>query len=384
MPWSARRARAWRALRSSTSSSAERRARPSTSTPRRRAGSTSSPSTVSSSALALEPDRGRSARSFTDPGCSPSALAVTPLAHHGPRDRPVRAPRRRRGGGRHLAGGGGDASGSSVGRVVGVRRCVRGGRGRHGRGPAGGGGRARRRGARRAAAGGGAQPRAARVGGQRRAGRPVGEEGRHRHPARPGARRDAHRAAAPRRAGQRARRRRAPSASARSTSRCAPTPRSPARCRSTTGALREALANPKARGQWGERMAEDVLRLAGFIEHVNYLKQTQVDGGTGSPGLHVRRCPRATCSTWTSSSRWPSYLRYLEAGTDAERQAHLKRFLRDVRLRVKELAKREYARRGRPAGGRLRAAVPAQRAAHRVHPRARPGAARRGDGASGS
>jgi len=41
-----------------------------------------------------------------------------------------------------------------------------------------------------------------------------------------------------------------------------------------------------------------------------------------------------------------SYVRYLEVHTDAERQAHLKRFLGDVRLRVKELAKREYARAG--------------------------------------
>ena len=41
-----------------------------------------------------------------------------------------------------------------------------------------------------------------------------------------------------------------------------------------------------------------------------------------------------------------SYLRYLEVDTDAERQAHLKRFLADVRLRVKELAKRDYAREG--------------------------------------
>jgi len=36
----------------------------------------------------------------------------------------------------------------------------------------------------------------------------------------------------------------------------------------TTAHLREALANPQRRGQWGERMAEDVLRLAGCIEGV--------------------------------------------------------------------------------------------------------------------
>ncbi|HPM60818.1 MAG TPA: DNA recombination protein RmuC, partial [bacterium] len=37
-----------------------------------------------------------------------------------------------------------------------------------------------------------------------------------------------------------------------------------------TSTLREALVNSKTRGQWGERMAEDVLRMAGFIENVNY------------------------------------------------------------------------------------------------------------------
>ena len=35
----------------------------------------------------------------------------------------------------------------------------------------------------------------------------------------------------------------------------------------TANTLREALASTRARGQWGERMAEDVLRLAGFIEN---------------------------------------------------------------------------------------------------------------------
>src|SRR6478609_11743724 len=40
-----------------------------------------------------------------------------------------------------------------------------------------------------------------------------------------------------------------------------------------TQQLREALASSKVRGQWGERMAEDVLRLAGLLEGVNYRKQ---------------------------------------------------------------------------------------------------------------
>lgn len=113
----------------------------------------------------------------------------------------------------------------------------------------------------------------------------------------------------------------------------------------STRALREALANPQARGQWGERMAEDVLRLAGFVEHVNYRKQTQVEGGSGRPD-YTFDLPKGHVLYMDVKFPMASYLRYLEVGTGAEREAHLKAFLRDVRARVKELAKREYATSG--------------------------------------
>ena len=51
----------------------------------------------------------------------------------------------------------------------------------------------------------------------------------------------------------------------------------------TTGQLREALANTSIRGQWGERMAEDVLRLTGFVEGVNYLKQAITEESRARP-----------------------------------------------------------------------------------------------------
>ena len=108
-------------------------------------------------------------------------------------------------------------------------------------------------------------------------------------------------------------------------------------------ALREAMASPTARGQWGERMAEDVLRLAGFVENVNYVKQTQLDGATGRPDFTF---PLPKGHELYMDVKFPmaGYLRYLDAGTDAERQTHRAAFLRDVRARVKELAKRDYAR----------------------------------------
>jgi DNA recombination protein RmuC len=113
----------------------------------------------------------------------------------------------------------------------------------------------------------------------------------------------------------------------------------------TAHGLREALASTKTRGQWGERMAEDVLRMAGFVENVNYRKQTKVDGGSGLPDFTFE-LPKGQVLYLDVKFPLASYLRHLEATTDAERSAYRDAFLRDVRLRVRELAKRDYSRQG--------------------------------------
>ena len=112
----------------------------------------------------------------------------------------------------------------------------------------------------------------------------------------------------------------------------------------TANSLREALASSNARGQWGERMAEDVLRLAGFHERVNYFKRTSLEGdGTGIPDFTFV-LPKGHVLFMDVKFPMASYLKYLDATTEAERSAHRATFVRDVRARVKELAKREYAR----------------------------------------
>jgi DNA recombination protein RmuC len=113
-----------------------------------------------------------------------------------------------------------------------------------------------------------------------------------------------------------------------------------ARLVDTTQSLRQALANPRARGQWGERMADDVLRAAGLVEGISYRKQSATAAGTvpdftfllpGDRVLHM-------------DVKFPidNYLRYLEATSDRERDQHAIAFGRDVRARVRELSGRVY------------------------------------------
>ncbi|MEM9613342.1 MAG: DNA recombination protein RmuC [Actinomycetota bacterium] len=109
---------------------------------------------------------------------------------------------------------------------------------------------------------------------------------------------------------------------------------------STTSSLAEALASPKARGQWGERMAEDVLRAAGFTEDINYRKQKKAVKG----GIPDYTFPLPHGHVVHMDVKFPidNYRRWLEADGDEARRTLARQFQKDVRLRVRELRDRAY------------------------------------------
>ncbi len=112
------------------------------------------------------------------------------------------------------------------------------------------------------------------------------------------------------------------------------------RLQDTAEHLRQALSSTKTRGQWGERMAEDVLRLAGFVEGVNYLKQKVAEAG-GRPDFTFK-LPQGRKVNMDVKFPLNNYLRFLEAEGDADRESAKAQFLRDVKDRIKEVTGREY------------------------------------------
>jgi DNA recombination protein RmuC len=100
------------------------------------------------------------------------------------------------------------------------------------------------------------------------------------------------------------------------------------------------LSSSQARGQWGERMAEDMLRAAGFVEGINYEKQDTISGG-GRPDYTFLMPPDRVLYM---DVKFPldSYAKYV-AATEATSREQLKReFMTAVRARVTELQKRDY------------------------------------------
>ncbi len=109
----------------------------------------------------------------------------------------------------------------------------------------------------------------------------------------------------------------------------------------TTSQLQAALASTKTRGQWGERMAEDVLRLAGFVEGINYRKQKTLETAKTRPDFTFL-LPQDLKVNMDVKFPLDNYLRYMEEEGEIEKRNYKNQFLKDVRERIKEVTTREY------------------------------------------
>ena len=109
----------------------------------------------------------------------------------------------------------------------------------------------------------------------------------------------------------------------------------------TTGELHRMLASTQRRGAWGERMAEDVLRLAGMEEGINYAKQSSADTESGRPDFTFF-LPNDLKANMDVKFPLESYKAYVDADTDDGRSASLKSLTTAVRMHVKDVARRGY------------------------------------------
>ncbi len=113
------------------------------------------------------------------------------------------------------------------------------------------------------------------------------------------------------------------------------------RLQETTARLQIALSSTKARGQWGERMAEDVLRLAGFIEGINYHKQKVLEN-VGKRPDYTFLLPHDLKVNMDVKFPMDNYLRYVETDVESEKNSYRNQFLKDAKNRIGEVLTRDY------------------------------------------
>jgi len=112
----------------------------------------------------------------------------------------------------------------------------------------------------------------------------------------------------------------------------------------STSKLREILSSSQKRGQWGERMVEDILDFIGFMEDKNYVKQTQVESGEKPD--YTFFLPKEKKLNMDVKFPLASYERFINSEMEEEQESHKKDFLRDVKLHIKAIAGRAYVNPG--------------------------------------
>ncbi|MEE9167686.1 MAG: DNA recombination protein RmuC [Candidatus Neomarinimicrobiota bacterium] len=110
--------------------------------------------------------------------------------------------------------------------------------------------------------------------------------------------------------------------------------------RTTTEDLRNLLSSSQARGQWGERMVEDILRLIGFVENVNYVKQKKVESGEIPD--YTFFLPREKRLNMDVKFPLAHYEKFVSSDSDSQTEQEQKLFLKDVKGHIKQIASRGY------------------------------------------
>lgn len=109
----------------------------------------------------------------------------------------------------------------------------------------------------------------------------------------------------------------------------------------TTEHLSHALASPKKRGEWGERMAEDIIKLVGMMEGVNYIKQKTLENSPGRPDFTFFM-PNSLKINMDVKFPIDNYIHYLNAESDHDRKRYRDELLKNTKVMIKQVTTRDY------------------------------------------
>jgi DNA recombination protein RmuC len=113
------------------------------------------------------------------------------------------------------------------------------------------------------------------------------------------------------------------------------------RLKNTTEHLKQALASSKKRGEWGERMAEDIINLVGMVEGINYIKQKTLEGSSGRPD-YTFFMPNRLKINMDVKFPLDNYMHYLDAHSEHEKKRYKDELLKNTKMMIKQVTTRDY------------------------------------------
>lgn len=107
----------------------------------------------------------------------------------------------------------------------------------------------------------------------------------------------------------------------------------------STDSLKNLLSNNRLRGEWGEQVAEDLLLAAGFVENLNFTKQTVT--AEGRPDFTIN-LPDGSKLNVDAKFPFDDLMAYQEATTETARKQVLAKFSATIKNKVKGITSKDY------------------------------------------
>lgn len=107
----------------------------------------------------------------------------------------------------------------------------------------------------------------------------------------------------------------------------------------STESLKNLLSNNRLRGEWGEQVAEDLLLAAGFVENLNFTKQTVTAQGRPDFTIHL---PDGSKLNVDAKFPFDDLIAYQDASNQAQRKQVLNKFSQTIKQKIKEVTSKDY------------------------------------------
>ncbi len=111
--------------------------------------------------------------------------------------------------------------------------------------------------------------------------------------------------------------------------------------KNSTDNLKNILSNNQLRGKYGEEVAENLLKIAGFVKGVNYDGNLSQDTNANRPDFTIY-LPNKNKVNIDVKFPYQSLMKYQEVEDKLEKKKYLAQFRTDVKQKIKQVTNRDY------------------------------------------
>ncbi len=111
--------------------------------------------------------------------------------------------------------------------------------------------------------------------------------------------------------------------------------------KTSTDKLKDLLSNNQMRGAFGEQVAEDLLKMAGFVVGSDYIKNTAQETQDTRPDFTIL-LPDKTKINIDVKFPYNALIKYTESDSKTDKQKYLNDFKKDVKEKIRQVCNRNY------------------------------------------